>query len=169
MTPTTVGGLFPLDLPSTADSLDGGDDGRCDWRHRSSGKRAHHHSAGHRGSAWHRGRGTAGYAGCGDIGVDCQIYKFTLAADADVNVLANWEGTSDVGIYFLASDGTTAAGDASCDANGNGDTAQPETCVQSLTAGTYFMAVVPFGPVYPTPEPIPTWVQVRLSQTPTGP
>ncbi|MEO7986420.1 MAG: pre-peptidase C-terminal domain-containing protein [Gemmatimonadales bacterium] len=105
----------------------------------------------------------AGYAGCGDIGVDCQVYKFTLAADQDFDVAALWEGTSDVGIYFLESDGVTQAGDASCDANGNGAAGGHEECTQSLTAGTYFLAVVPFGPLYTPAEALPAWVTVNLT------
>lgn len=169
VTPVTVGGVFPLTLPSTVASLTAGTTVPAIAGTGAPGS-APTITLPSTGEV--RGivdAGTFGYAGCGDIGVDCQIYKFILAADASVNVMGNWEGTSDVGIYFLASDGTTAAGDGACDANGNGATAQPETCTEELTAGTYFMAVVPFGAFYSPAEANPTWVQVRMSQTPAGP
>jgi hypothetical protein len=95
----------------------------------------------------------AGYVGCGDVGTDCQVYKFTLAADQSFDVAAEWEGGSDVGIYFLASDGTTLAGNFDCDAGGPGVF---EECTQDLTAGTYFLAVVPFGA-------LPAWVTVNIT------
>lgn len=106
----------------------------------------------------------AGYATCGGTQpVPCQIYKFTLAADQAFDVAALWEGTSDVGIYFLQSDGVTAAGDGSCDANANADAGGHEECTQELTAGTYFLAVVPFGPVYDPVEANPAWISINLT------
>jgi Bacterial pre-peptidase C-terminal domain len=104
---------------------------------------------------------SVGYASCGDVGLPCQVYKFTLAADAVFDVTAVWSNTSDVGIYFLEGDGTTLTGNTDCDSHGNDGS--PETCTQELAAGTYFLAMVPFGPFYPTPEPNPDWVDVRIT------
>jgi pre-peptidase len=104
---------------------------------------------------------SVGYAACGDVGLPCQVYKFVLAADGVFDVTATWSNTSDVGIYFFESDGSTLTGNTDCDSNGNDGL--PEVCTEELAAGTYFLAVVPFGPFYPTPEPNPDWVNVRIT------
>jgi hypothetical protein len=106
--------------------------------------------------------GGFGAATCGgNSGAPCQLYKFTLAADATFNVTARWSNTTDIGIYFTSADGATDTGQK-CDAKGNGATAQPEACPITLVAGTYLLAVVSFGPFYTPPDPNPTWVSVQL-------
>jgi hypothetical protein len=117
-----------------------------------------------------------GYADCGDpngnIGLPCQIYKFVVPALDTLTFTATWGNQSDVGIYFLESDAATspAFDTFDCDAHGNtvNDPAgpQPETCTYIIPAGTYFLAVVGFGPFYPAssggPEAYPPWVKLRV-------
>jgi hypothetical protein len=101
---------------------------------------------------------TGGYAGCADvpeIGAPCQIYKVVLPADGSLRLNATWEGLGDVGIYMLAGDGTTFTGNFNCDLHGSGDGNKPETCVQPLLAGTYFVAVVPWEAAQ--------WVSLRVT------
>jgi hypothetical protein len=104
---------------------------------------------------------SVGYAACGDVGLPCQVYKFTLASDAVFDVVATWSNTSDVGIYFFESDGATLTGNTDCDSNGNDGA--PEVCTQELPAGTYYLAMVPFGPFYDPPEANPDWVKIRIT------
>jgi pre-peptidase len=109
---------------------------------------------------------TPGYVGCGgDIGVDCQIYKFVVPPGGGTyDFTMTWANTADLGLYFLGSDGVTATGDA-CDANGNGDPgpAQPEICAGlALAEGTYYLAVVPFGAFYDPVDPNPDYVEILV-------
>jgi hypothetical protein len=104
-----------------------------------------------------------GYAACGDVGLPCQVYQFVVPADGSYDFQATWEGTSDVGIYFLGSDGATLTGNFDCDGHANGATAQPEECTQEFVAGTYYVAYVPFGPFYTVPEPNPQWFQITVT------
>ena len=104
------------------------------------------------------------FGACG-VGVPCQVYKVTLPTDGSIAVTATWEGSSDVGVYFFTADGSTAVGDAACDAHGNATDPtgpQPETCTEALTAGTYIVAVAPFGPFYDPPEANPQWVHLTI-------
>lgn len=105
-----------------------------------------------------------GYVGCGDIGVDCQIYKFDVPVGGGTyDFTMTWANTADEGLYFLGSDGATFTGDA-CDSHGNGDTAQPEVCADlALAAGTYYLAVVPFGAFYDPFDPNPSWVKIEVT------
>lgn len=106
--------------------------------------------------------GTFGYAPCaGDFGDPCRLYKFTLADSTDIDIDATWSNTSDLGVYFYASDAATLTGNFDCDAHGTGSTAKPETCTQSLPAGTYYMVVVHF--VYSGSTNVPTWWRVRMT------
>jgi len=107
--------------------------------------------------------GAFGAATCGgNSGVPCQLYKFTLAADATFNISATWSNQADLGIYFLTADGTTDT-DQACDALGRGADAQPEACEISLAAGTYLVGFVNFGPFYPELDPNPDWVALSIS------
>jgi len=113
--------------------------------------------------------GTWGAAVCGpaNSGAPCQLYKFTLAADATFDVTVHWSNTADVGLYFISEDGSEDT-DQACDANGNGADGQPEACTITLVAGTYLAGVVSFGPFYGPPDPNPTWVSVQFA-TPAAP
>lgn len=107
--------------------------------------------------------GAFGAATCGgNSGVPCQLYQFTLAADATFNISATWSNEADLGIYFLTADGTTDT-DQSCDTHGRGADAQPEACEISLAAGTYLAGFVNFGPFYPELDPNPDWVGLSIS------
>jgi pre-peptidase len=111
--------------------------------------------------------GSFGAATCaGNSGIPCQLYKFTLAADATFNVTMGWSNQADLGLYFLTADGTTDT-DQHCDDNGRGATAQPEACTITLPAGTYLAGVVNFGPLYTPaqggPDPNPAWISIALS------
>jgi hypothetical protein len=97
------------------------------------------------------------------------VYKVVLPTDGSFTVTATWEGTSDVGIYFFTADGSTPVGDTNCDALGNAASAggpQPETCTETLTAGTYLVAVAPFGPFYDPPEANPQWINLTIRGEP---
>jgi hypothetical protein len=106
---------------------------------------------------------SAGEAGgaCGAVfGGGCQVYKFTVPADDSVFVTTDFEGDSDVGVYFFLGDDTDFAVPPanSCDQLGGGaGLNKPEVCAFGLLAGTYLMRVVPFGPG------LPAWVRIRMS------
>ena len=106
---------------------------------------------------------TPGYA-CPTAGVPCQVYKLVVPAGGgtyDFNL--TWSNTSDLGLYIFEADGTTFTGNA-CDANGNGDAAQPEICTGvALAEGTYVLAEAPFGPFYVPPDPLPDWFHLEVS------
>jgi hypothetical protein len=118
-------------------------------------------AAGAKGGFFDAGSWGAPLCGVANTGAPCQLYKFTLAADATFDMEARWSNTADVGVYFISEDGTTDT-DQACDEHGNGAEAQPEHCLITLAAGTYLLGVVSFGPFYPVPDPNPTWVGVTL-------
>jgi len=103
--------------------------------------------------------GAGTFASCAAIfGDACRLYKFTLPIDRTFSVDATWEDGTDIGIYFMNSTATGLVGNGGCDAGGlNG---KPETCTQTLVAGTYFMAVVHF--IYGPDLTPPLWVQTRV-------
>lgn len=106
-----------------------------------------------------------GFAGCG-AGVPCAVYQFVVPADGEYDFTATWEGTSDVGIYFFEPDGATLVGNTDCDSHGNATDPvgpQPEACTQELVAGSYIVAVAPFGPFYDPPEVNPNWLQLAVT------
>ena len=106
--------------------------------------------------------------GCA-VGVPCQYYKVVMPTDGSFTTSATWEGTSDVGVYFFESDGATPVGGTECDAHDDGTAAppaKPETCSQTVTAGTYILAVAPFGPFYDPAVPNPAWVKVDVTLDP---
>jgi hypothetical protein len=109
---------------------------------------------------------TPGYIGCGDIGIDCQIYKFDVPAGGGTyDFTMTWSNTADEGLYFFGADGATSTGDG-CDSLGNGDPgpSQPEVCADlALAAGTYYLAVVPFGAFYDPVDPNPDWVLIEVT------
>jgi hypothetical protein len=109
--------------------------------------------------------GAGGFAAAtcgGNSGVPCQLYKFTLAADATFDVTGTWSNEADIGLYFMTADGTTDT-DQACDGHGRGADAQPEACTITLVAGTYLLGVVNFGPFYPENDPNPDWIGLGFS------
>ncbi len=104
-----------------------------------------------------------GAAVCGgNSGFPCQLYKFTLSADAVLDASLGWSNAADLGLYILDASTTDVAG-AHCDDNGRGDGNQPEACALTLTAGTYYAAVVSFGPGYPENDPNPDWISLSIT------
>jgi hypothetical protein len=104
--------------------------------------------------------GTFAAADCGqNTGSACQLYKIVLPADVTLHVrLEGFGSPADLGLYFINPDGTDAA--QSCDILGN--FSPPEDCNLDFTAGTYIMAVISFGPEYPTPDPNPPFFKVTV-------
>jgi hypothetical protein len=115
-------------------------------------------------------------AACGDeSGAPCQLYKFVLSEDAVLDFSLGWSNVADLGLYILDSAGNDVPDDTFCDDNGRGSTAGLEACALSLTAGTYFAAVVSFGPFYPIPgaapgtdaaggpDPNPDWISLLVT------
>ncbi len=99
----------------------------------------------------------------GNFGDNCQVYKFVLGAATTFTVTANWSNQADLGIYFMDAGGA-GVGTSACDAHGAGGTAHPETCTQSLAAGTYYMAVVTFADFYAPPFDVdPTDFYVKIT------
>jgi len=106
-----------------------------------------------------------GFATCGDIGIPCQVYKFVVAADGIFDFELRWSNISDLGLYFLDATGADT-GVTDCDAHGNLAGNQPEVCSVELTAGTYYLAAVPFGAFYSPADPNPNWLSIRIGQQP---
>lgn len=101
--------------------------------------------------------------GVSNDGVPCQLYKITLPADGSFDADLVWSNTTDLGLYVLSADGTADTGQ-SCDALGNGADGGEEACTITLTAGTYLLAVVNFGPFYgPPPDPAPDWISLKIT------
>jgi hypothetical protein len=105
-----------------------------------------------------------GSAVCGQAndGVPCQLYKLVVPADGALDASLTWSNTTDLGLYVLSADGTTDIGQ-SCDAGGNGATGGAEACTITLTAGTYMLAVVNFGPFYNPVDPAPDYLLLSLT------
>lgn len=94
----------------------------------------------------------------------CVIYKFVLSGDATIDVNANWvPNTTDVGVYFADATNSDAGPGTACDQNGRGATASPEHCTISLGAGTYYVEVNSYGPLYPQNDPNPTSIHVTFA------
>ncbi len=87
---------------------------------------------------------TAAAAECGNVGAHCRFYKIVLAAPRTFTVTLNWGNTADFGGYFIDAAGNDQFGDFACDAHGSGATAQPETCTETLPAGTWYLALADF-------------------------
>jgi hypothetical protein len=112
--------------------------------------------------------GNGGYAAAtcgGNSGAPCQLYKFTLDADTELDVLMKWSNEADLGLYLMTADGLTDIDDGFCDGLGRGPvgTGQPEHCALVLPAGTYLAGIVNFGPFYPENDPNPDWVYLRMT------
>jgi hypothetical protein len=72
-----------------------------------------------------------------------RLYKVVVPADGDVTVTIDWPSDQDLGGYWFAEDGVTEPGFDPADNGGAG--AHPETVTNTMTAGTYILAVVNFG------------------------
>jgi len=92
----------------------------------------------------------------------CQLYAISLPADGSFDASLGWSNTTDLGLYVLSADGTTAT-DQFCDANGNGDEGGAEACTITLPAGDYRIAVVNFGPFYDPVDPPPDWISLAIT------
>ncbi len=86
----------------------------------------------------------AAAAECGNIGYHCLFYKIVLGAPRTFDVTLNWGNTADIGGYFIDAAGNDQFGDFACDANGSGATGQPESCTETLPAGTWYLALADF-------------------------
>jgi hypothetical protein len=82
----------------------------------------------------------------GVFNIPSRLYRITVPADVSLTTTVDWPSPEDLGLYFFQSNGTTLTG-AAGDAGGGG--AHPETATNTLTAGTYFMAVVNFSETNP--------------------
>jgi hypothetical protein len=93
----------------------------------------------------------AANAGCAAAtGGTCRLYKLVVAAPTTITVTATWESTADIGIYFLNAAGVADVfGDFACDQHGSGATSQPETCTETIPAGTFYLAAVNFSATAP--------------------
>lgn len=91
--------------------------------------------------------------GCvADEGDNCDIYKITVATTRKFHVNLAFEGTSDLGVFFLAADGSgLAPGVGTADAGGTGGGA--EAADITLDPGTYYMAVLRFTYAGSTVDP----------------
>lgn len=98
----------------------------------------------------------AGPAFCNTaLGGPCRVYKFVTTVARSFSVSASWQGTTDVGVYFI-NGAQAAVGTTGCDAKGAGGGGQPETCaVAALAAGTYYLIVDDFSPFYGPPNNVP--------------
>lgn len=83
-------------------------------------------------------------AGCAAVGNHCRFYQFTITEDRTLTFTFNWGNTADIGGYFLDAAGNVAVGGTDCDAKGSGAAGQPETCTETFTAGTYYVALADF-------------------------
>ena len=103
-----------------------------------------------------------GYAGAGctgPLGDPCNVYKITVATETTFHVTLNWDNTSDLGVYFLDSNGALNTGVGSADAAG-APTHGPEEGDVTLPAGTWYMAVLRFTYAGSTADP--TYYSVQL-------
>lgn len=105
----------------------------------------------------------AGDAECtGNLGGPCRIFKFTVAASSSLTFNLTWDGTTDLGGYFY--DSTPAfIGFGGCDAKGNHENGQPETCTRTFAAGTYYLVLDDFGAFYAPAEAEPTWQRIDIT------
>jgi hypothetical protein len=100
-----------------------------------------------------------GYDGCGDLGIDCQIYKLVIYDAGTYGFHLGWPNPADLALYVLSADGRTPTSIA-CNSLGRGTANQPEECSGDLTPGTYYVAVVP---LHPDIDPNPDWIRVSVT------
>jgi len=94
------------------------------------------------------GAGYVASAQCGGAGGDgCKMYKIVLTAATTLDFRYTWQGGADMGLYRLNSSGGAPTAMGGCDNGGQGASGQPETCTAAaLAAGTYYIALVYYGP-----------------------
>jgi hypothetical protein len=101
------------------------------------------------------------YAGCaGSLGDNCDVYKITVTAPTTFHVTLNWDNTSDLGVYFLDSNGNLDTSVGFADAAG-APTPGPEEGDITLPAGTWYMGVLRFTYAGSTSDP--TYYSVTLT------
>lgn len=101
------------------------------------------------------------YAGCaGSLGDNCDVYKITVAAPTTFHLKLNWDNTSDLGAYFLDSNGALDTSVGFADAAG-APTPGPEESDITLPAGTWYLAVLRFTYAGSTSDP--TYYSVQLT------
>jgi hypothetical protein len=95
---------------------------------------------------------------CG--GVPCQWYRIDIPAAGAIDFSSVWDNNADLGIYVVASDGTTGVG--TCDALGDVAGANFEACtVTFAAAGTYYIQMQNFASFYPDPDP--AWFGITMT------
>ncbi len=114
-------------------------------------------------TAFYDGSGFGAAVCGGNSGVPCQLYKFTMPADGDLDVTLAWNNTTDLGVYILNADGTQDIPDQLCDDLGNAEDGGEEHCTLTLVAGDYLLGVVNFGPFYDPPDPAPDWISLAIT------
>src|SRR3954469_20231881 len=95
-------------------------------------------------------------AGVGTFQTPSRVYKITVADTTALTTTVDWTSPEDLGLYFFASNGTTAFGTAA-DAGGGG--VHPEAGDNIFPPGTYYMAVMNFS------DPItnPPWIALTIT------
>lgn len=86
----------------------------------------------------------ASAAECGNIGNHCLFYKIVLAGPRTFKTTLTWGNTADIGGYFIDAAGNDQFGDFACDSFGSGAGGQPESCSETLPAGTWYLALADF-------------------------
>ena len=102
-----------------------------------------------------------GYAACAAyLGDACNLYKITVATETTFHLTLNWDNTSDLGAYFLDSNGVLDTSVGFADAAG-APTPGPEESDITLPAGTWYMAVLRFTYTGSTTDPSYYSVQIN--------
>jgi hypothetical protein len=102
-----------------------------------------------------------GYTGCAaSLGDNCNVYKITVATETKFHVTLNWDNTSDLGAYFLDSNGDLNTSVGFADAAG-APTPGPEEGDIDLPPGTWYMAVLRFTYAGSTADP--SYYSVQLT------
>jgi len=92
----------------------------------------------------------------GTFQIPSRVYKITVADTTALTTTVDWTSPEDLGLYFFASNGTTAFG-AVGDAGGGG--VHPETVDNTFPPGTYYVAVMNFS----DPVTNPPWIALSFT------
>jgi hypothetical protein len=110
--------------------------------------------------------GTWASTNCGTTSgsTSCQVYKLVLPASTSLHFTLSAPGPADLGLYFLNSDLTDLSdfSDPNTFCDNNGNNSPPEDCTLTFAAGTYYMLVTSFGPLYVPPDPNPPFFQLQI-------